>query len=792
MKKFFFFAVALTGLLAVSCNKEKEMPVALDPAAGSTHTVSFKATIAPETRTSYADDKTFSWEEKDSITVITLSPDEEYIRLTTFYAQSSGPETIFSGEVEDGYTLYSLAFYTAAGSGVAFGGEDDSNIYFYLPSITDIDDSESDFPVASSNPLANMPLIGQKQEDDSYLFYTASGAAKFTFTDIPEGAAYFAVEMSEEPLSGYFTWDENGLITNASAREGTYTYTGADGEQHTARYANRFVVYHFNRNADGTGTIYMPLPVGRIPAGSRVGFYDEDLEEVLYSRTVRGDIPIERNKVTEVASFSAAPSDNWEDIGTGAYYDLLPFYYMNSDVKTFVGVEFYKNADMPGVYRIDNPYQLAAEDRGYTIPSDYELPEYLEFTILKDNTVIYDDIHTGYTDEEDSATYGDWFGGCPASWGEDNSFNFVAKYHEDGTPDLVVLSPLYLYQANGGYYYAYSSTTWKNMWVTIYFPGADLEHQYDLSCTVELTEVSDDNPAQPLGSVELDLGDSYAGAYLVIAKDKASAAEMFEAGLGVQVSESGTYDAPFPADAPTGEYYAFAKTIPAEGFTENCALIIDSDEEFDYFRSDEDRQLTIDDIAGSYTGNNYYRTSSAGWTASPVDMTLAIEESDDPLSGYDIMFTSLCPEIANAIAGRAGSATPQTVYATFDTAHGIVTIPAGQIAYTIKQRTQTYNLTTGDANGEDIVMYLKEDGSLQNKKNIVFFNGTERAGFTNVNTTFYRNGTSNAPARGAARKSFRISPVGKTYTENLNVYPGLDMAPVERVPFTGNRAKVGR
>ena len=105
MKKLIFSALALIGLLAVSCNKEKEMPVLRTDEPVNTHTVSIKASIAPETRTSYADDKTFSWVENDSITVVTLSPDEEYIRLVTFYAQSSGPETIFSGEVEEGYTL---------------------------------------------------------------------------------------------------------------------------------------------------------------------------------------------------------------------------------------------------------------------------------------------------------------------------------------------------------------------------------------------------------------------------------------------------------------------------------------------------------------------------------------------------------------------------------------------------------------------------------------------------------------------------------------------------------------
>lgn len=793
MKKFFFIAAALTGLLAVSCNKEKEIAVSTDLVKGSTHTVSIKATIAPETRTSYADDKTFSWVKNDSIIVVTLSPDEDYIRLTTFYAESSGAETVFTGEVEDGYSLYNLAFYTAAGSGVAFGQDDDNNIYFYLPSFTAIDgDPVEEYTVASSNPLANLPLMGVQQDDNSYVFYTATGAAKFSFTDVPEGAAYFAVEMSEEPISGYFTWDDEGVITNDSAREGTYTYTGTDGQEHTARYANGYVVYHFDRKADGTGEIYMPLPVGRIPAGATVSFYDEDLEEALYTRTIRSDIPIERNRVTEVAAFSAKTTE-WVSIGEGAYYDLLPFYFMNSDVNTFVGVEFFKNESRPGVYRIENPYPYAAEDREYTIPDAYlPLPEYVEFTILKDNSVVYDDIHTGYNESDNvSDGAGDWFLACPSNWGDDNTYNFVAKYHEDGTPDLVVLSPLYLYQYGNSYYYAYSSTTWKNMWVTIYFPGCDLENQYDLYCSVELTEIADDNPAQPLGKVDVELGESFVGGYLVIAKDKAAAEEMFAAGLGTEIAEGGTYTAPFPADAPSGEYYVFLKTIPAEGFTDKCALIFDSEDPFDYFRSDEDLQLTLDDVLGSYTGNNYYRTASAGWTSGPVDLTFTIEESDDPLSGYDIMFTDLCPEIAKALAGRGGTATAIPVYASFETAHGIVTIPAGQPAYTIKPRIGAeYTVTVSDFTN-DITLYWKEDGTLQNKTNICMYNGSENVGNTNRNTTFYRNGSkNNAPAR-VSRRGYGLKPFNAVEVD-YSRYEGLDKNAIGRLQFTGVREKTFR
>lgn len=783
MKKYLFGMIALAGILSVSCNKVAEPEALVPEVTPGKHLVTIKASIAPGTRTSYADDKTFSWKEGDVIQVMTLSADESYLQMVEFTAESTGTTTTFTGEVEDGYTLYGNAFYTAFNSYVAFGGDGDSNIYLNFPSFTYIDgDSETYYTAESANPLSNLPLLGFKGEtDDTYVFQTAAGAVKFTFENIPEGAEYVAVEGSMNYLSGMFSFDETGVATMEGYRPGSYQ----DTQGNTRYYSSRYVVYHFERNADGTATIYMPMPVGEIPAGATVDFYDGELENILYSRTIRAAIPVERNRVTEVAGFSA--TSNWEEMDYGYYYDLLPFYFMNSEVNTFAAVKFYKDAGAPGVYQFDNPYIVGAADREYTIPSTITLPEKLSLTILKDDSVVYDDFHTGYKEEDMAENDGDWFAACPANWGDDNSYNFVAKYHEDGTPDLVILSPLYLYQAaNGGYYYAYSSTTWKNMWVDIYFPGADLKNQYDLSASIELTEIVDDNPAQPIAAVELKLGTSFAGADLVVATSKEQAEEMIAAGLGTRVTESGTYEAPFPADAASGEYYAYAKTIPAEGFTERCAVVFEADAEYDYYRSDEDLAFTLDDIVGSYTANNYYRTATGGWTDAPVDLHLTVEESDDPISGYDIMFTDLCPEIASALAGRTGTVTKYPVYATFDTVHGTVVIPKGQVAYSIKLRTGTTEYTTGDYSGNDIQMVMRTSGVLRNKANIGLWANGSLAALTNANTTYTRDGSAGAPA-----KSFRYSKGDKTYLytgkeSSPARYPGLDKRVArERIPFTG-------
>ena len=756
MKKFFFLAAALMGMLAVSCTKEKEAPVV--PATPGKHQISVKATIDPGTRTSYENDKTFSWVAGDVVEFLVLSADESTVHYVEFTAQSSGPETTFVGEVEEGETLYGLAFYTSKGSYMTFGGEGDENLYMNFPSFIRIDgDSEVYYTVDSANPLENLPLTGLELEDGSFLFQTAGGAAKFSFTDVPEGAVYFIIEESTNRLSGQFAMDETGVFTMEGARRGSYEY-----EDETYYYSSGYVGYVFERQSDGTGTIYVPLPVGEIPAGALIDFYDEGFEHLLYSRPIRSAIPIERNRVTEIASFSA--TNDWQPMGEGAFYDEFTFYFMDDSDRHFADIDLFKDANTPGVYRMTNPYPVAAADRSYTISDLYELPEYVSFTILKDNYVVYDDIHTGYNDADNiEQGYGDWYLGSPSNWfigDSDNTFNFVAKYQADGTPEMMVLSPLYLFEA-GEYgtqlaladYPSLATGSWKYMPISVYFPGA--ENQYDLYSSLSLDEIADDTPAHPTAMVTLELGEDFAGADMIIAADRAAARELLAAGKGTHVTESGTFEVSFPEDAPNGLYYAFAQMVPAEGFTENCALLFDSDDPYEYFRSDEDRQLQLEDIIGTYTSVFDYWVN--GWIHDAT-VSMVVDENSDPLSGYPIEFSDFCPEVAKAIAGTSGTVMPQPINATYDTEHGVVTIPADQVAYIIKvPKAASRRLTiSGEYVGQDIQLFLRAPGVLELKDWVFLLEGDEPVGAldSEVPITYTRDDVSSAPAAAPRHHSF--------------------------------------
>ena len=784
MKKFAYSILAFAAILSVSCSKEQEAPVA--PVPAGTHTVSIKATIAPGTRTTYENDKTFSWKAGDVIQVMTLSADETSLRMVEFTADAEGPVTTFTGEVEDGYTLWGNAFYTARESYVAFGGEGDNNIYLNFPPFTYVDgDQEKYYTVDSDNPLMNMPLTGYKSEnDDTYVFQTATGAVKFTFEDLPEGVAYLAIEGSENFLSGMFAFDNEGVVRMENYRPGTYTSTSGS----TLNYANRYVAYHFERSADGSGSLYIPLPVGEIPAGARLDFYDEDLENVLYSRSLRAAVPVERNRVTEVASFSA--TQEWVSMGNGYFYDLPIFYTMAEEAGadedahySMPAVEFFQDPNMPGVYRIENPYPKAAELTGYTISDDFaaKMDDYLYITVLKDNTVVYDDIYTGYSSEGDHV-----FAGCPANWMTvTNGYNFVAKYQEDGTPQEIILSPIYLASSGSGYYFAFNQNSWRYMWTTIIFPG--IEEQIDLNLEVAFSEVADDNPAQPIAQVELSLGENtnIAAVDLIIARSEEEAEALIAAGQATRVEEEGTHLVNFPAEAPSGDYFAYAKIVPSEGLTPNCALLFWDETEIEYFRSDEDRQIQIEDVIGNYTTvTDYY---NSGWT-SGATLTMVVEESDDPLSG-DIMITSFVPEYAKALIPK-GTPKMETIYATLDSVTGVVTIASGQTAFSAS--ILKYSVGGYPTQGDDLTWRVTEPGVLFSKHYIGFYRGSTFAGVLDEGTTFTRSDVAAGAPRRIMHKTTDPAPGTKTGEISVRSYSTMHASSGPQVRYEGTPSKIGR
>lgn len=186
MKKFAFFFAALCACL-ISCNKEISDPQNdVTTPEVAMQTVTITATINDDvTKTSYAGGTTFSWTAGDEISV--LCSDNVF---RTFTANSTGTTTTFSGTLPSEVSLGDYAFFPADAGHLREG------LKFSLPESKDL----------TGHPSADMPMVGDKGDKNTYSFMHCSGASKFTLTNIP--SSIVAVEVSfvsaSLKLSGLF------------------------------------------------------------------------------------------------------------------------------------------------------------------------------------------------------------------------------------------------------------------------------------------------------------------------------------------------------------------------------------------------------------------------------------------------------------------------------------------------------------------------------------------------------------------------------------------------------------
>lgn len=283
MRKSVFSLLALVAVFAVSCNKEQavEAPVF----EGATHPVTVKGSYVG-TKTAYANDKVFSWLAGDEISV--MEELDGTVKFDVFTAASEGATTDFSGEISNGATLGQWAVYPANLSPAVADGTLNVTLPQYYEAGTD-------------NPLAVLPLVGQKQEEDAYQFSTATGVLKFTFTNVPDMTGILALTANEK-LYGTFAVDADGTMKLEN-------YVG-DGDSE--------VYINVERTEENSIVAYLPVPVGTLTAGAVVTLYSPYLE-FLYEIETKQDIEVARNCVTEIATVEVPSSGLTVDDIIGTY-----------------------------------------------------------------------------------------------------------------------------------------------------------------------------------------------------------------------------------------------------------------------------------------------------------------------------------------------------------------------------------------------------------------------------------------------------------------------------------------
>lgn len=769
MKKLIYSIFALAGILAVSCSKEVEAPVApADESAKTYTTYTYKGIIGEDTRTAYANDKTFSWKAGDKIDVFTYNESTGYTQITPFEAQEDGVTTTFVGDVEDGFVPGALAVYP---DNTGFINSEEA---VYLPSYIIIDgDSEDYYNASSANPLENLVLVGRvNEEQTAYAFKTAMGAVKFTFKDLPAGSKFLRINAPEK-ISGYFNIDENDLLTNESAVDGTYT----DSEGRERSYSNNNIWYEFTPASDGTVTLYVPLPVGKLSAGTTVYIEDAD-ENPLYQRSIAKDIVVERNKVTELVALST--TNAWESLGTGKFYDAYAWTTGNFTAGAYVDVEIQKDANDPRHYRLVDPYTAAFTKFNYRPRAGTTAPSaYFEIFVEADGHVDYPQICTGvYYKEYREATQ---LLSPKDAYGQDKDpgLNLVGKFQADGvTPANILIAPSY-YWPKSGYWTGDNYFNSANE-IQILFPG--VTEAIDVNCSAAFKELADDSVEQPVALVDVTLGASISSAKIVIAKDETEARAAIAAGtIGGEATATGSVEVLLPANAASGDYYIYVQPIPAEGLSSLLSILKGTDVPFQYIRSDNP-DVTIEEIIGTYTATDTYiyydqeywdaviageepegdGEENATWHGGHT-ISFTLEESDDEGLG-DVMMTAFTEDAVDFCAIE----TP--IYASVDWKTGAITFAPLQPIYSYTNDSgEVIEIQLANANGfatENVVFNLSLDKTTYTSQQffgyVYYF--TQQDGFnypniwfspTNVPLTLVKQTAAPAPARTKAAKPAR-------------------------------------
>ena len=245
MRKIYLFASSVLAMtMAVACVMEEQ--AAEEPAENTVpegyHLVTLRAGREDPslTKTTYGDDKIFSWTSGDQISV--LFNNGSVNRFFTFSTTGTGASASFTGMVEDGYdyegavsTGTKWALFPASGNHVYTS---DTDIKFHIPEEDD-------------GNVCNIPMIAQSAGSE-YLFHHMCGAVKFIFRGLganQEVKLTFDSRSDDRQTSGLFNIQNLSSGVSEATLSGNYHEAGSEPTRYVTAMAN----------SAGKAVIYMPL-----------------------------------------------------------------------------------------------------------------------------------------------------------------------------------------------------------------------------------------------------------------------------------------------------------------------------------------------------------------------------------------------------------------------------------------------------------------------------------------------------------------------------------------------------
>ena len=214
MKKTFIFILA--GLSILACSKQSPVSVPEEVAEPGKYIFKLTASMSneDETKTSYAGEKTFSWDANDEISV--LFHNGETHKFYTLKTTAGGTAATFSGQIDEGYEIGASASQGGTKWALYPAGEhtwspwvDDKSVTHYNPTfnIPEV----TDFTQPGVHFSANIPMYAKGDGDNNFTFYHQACGYKFTFTDIDvEKVRLTITHQTTHALSGDFNMLDDG------------------------------------------------------------------------------------------------------------------------------------------------------------------------------------------------------------------------------------------------------------------------------------------------------------------------------------------------------------------------------------------------------------------------------------------------------------------------------------------------------------------------------------------------------------------------------------------------------
>lgn len=287
-----------------ACNKEVDTPAPAvnngqEEVTSGKVTLTFKAAIDEETRTTYANDKTASWAAGDKISVcLTDSESYDVVDFTT----EDG--VTFTGEVNPGYTTPVSAIYPANEVYTTYSW----NSYFSQDdgSVTAVRLADGYELGSDDDPGKFIPLIGS-YDGETMTFHHFCNTLKVTLTNIPEDAAYFT-----------FATNKQKLVSDFSLTGGRMGLVSQEDDVDTSVY------FEFEPGSLTTRSFYIPVPDGTLSANSYVALQDGGGTDLFKKRiTSSPTFGLNANEkdairvLPEVACWTR--NENWNAYYSGTY-----------------------------------------------------------------------------------------------------------------------------------------------------------------------------------------------------------------------------------------------------------------------------------------------------------------------------------------------------------------------------------------------------------------------------------------------------------------------------------------